>query len=71
MGDSNSMRTHLTQLEKRAGAIMTELKAMDADEVPGTTEHCRGAFDNEVWLSEELQQVGNRFDRLEDVQQAE
>jgi len=47
---------------------MQELRAMDAGDMDGVTEHCYGDFDNEAWLSEELSELGDRFDRLEDTQ---
>jgi len=66
MGDQ--VRDHLKQLESRAGITMTELQSMDHDEIDTVAEHCQGTFNNEDWLSAELEAMGDRFDRVEDTQ---
>lgn len=65
MGDQPA--SHLRQLEERAGITMQELRAMDAGDMDDVTEHCRGSFNNEAWLSEELSELGDRFDRVEET----
>ena len=61
------LREYLKQLETRAGNIMQELRAMDDGQIDGTEEFDAGEFDNERWLSEELEEMGDQYDSLEDV----
>lgn len=63
MGDQ--IRDHLKQLENRAGITIQKLRAMESGDMDDVTEHCRGSFDNEAWLSEELEAMGDRFGRVE------
>lgn len=63
------IREHLQQISDRAGITMQELRAMDEDTVDRVTEHFPGDFDNAEWLSAELEEMGDRFDRVEEAEQ--
>jgi len=68
MGDQ--IRQHLQNISDRAGIVMNELRTMsDSEDLDRVTEHCYGDFDNEDWLSAELEEMGDRFDRLEEAEE--
>lgn len=65
MGDS--LEERLENIEDRAAETLRELRAMDAGEATAITEHVRGDFHNEKWLSEELDDLGIRYDEIEEI----
>lgn len=55
------------RIESRASRILNELRAMDEGEAKTVSEHAFGDFDNEQWLSRELEELGYEHDDLEEL----
>lgn len=66
MGDQ--INDHLRRLSERANIALGELRTIDSsDELERYTDYSTGEFDNGDWLSAELKEMGEQFDRMEDV----
>jgi len=66
MASNDSVDELLSRLGERASITMQELRCMDRGDLKQVTRHDSGQFDNERWLVRELQELGRRFDDVEE-----